>query len=186
MKWMVKPPNAKSQGGIWERLVRSFMRKFFTILGTHRLADEVLQTIFCPVEHALNSCPLKPVSAYPCNLNTLTFNHFLLGEYSTGIPSLVGSNLFDHRERYARAQSCANAIWSRWFREYLPTLNQRSKWQTPADQHIKTSGLVWIVKEINPGGYYSTARIVELRYGSDIVSRAPLYVRRPVHLSACS
>ena len=172
IKWRFNPPSAPHQGGIWERLVRSFKRVLYTILGTRRLTDEVLHTTFCLVENALNSRPLTPVSADPCDLNALTPNHFLLGEYSTGIPSVVGNNELDHRKRYARAQSYANAIWSRWIKEYVPTLNRRSKWQTPAEQHLKTGDLVWIVEETNPRGYYPTARIVELRYGSDSVARS--------------
>ena len=144
----------------------------YTILGAHRLTDEVLYTTFCLVENALNSRPLAPVSADPCDLNALTPNHFLLGEHSTGIPSVVGNKEFEHRKRYARAQSYANAIWSRWINEYVPTLNRRSKWQTPAKQHLKTSDLVWIVEETNPRGYYPTARIAELRYGSNSVARS--------------
>ena len=99
----------------------------YSFLGMCRLTDEVLHTTFCLVENALNSRPLSPVSADPCNFNAITPNHFLLGEYSTGIPSVFGNNEFDHRKRYDRAQSYANAIWSRWIREYVSTLNRRSK-----------------------------------------------------------
>ena len=104
--------------------------------------------------------------------NAITPNHFLLGENSTGISSFVGNNEYDHRKRYACAQSYANAIWSRCIREYVPTLNRRSQWQIPAEQHLKTADLFWIVEETNPRGYYSNARIVELRYGSDSVARS--------------
>ena len=72
----------------------------------------------------------------------------------------------------ARAQSYANAIWSRWIREYVPTLSRRSKWQTPSEQHLKTGDLVWIVEETIPRGYYPTAQIEDLRYGSDSVARS--------------
>ena len=172
IKWRFNPPSAPHQGSIWERLVRSFKRVLYTILGTRRLTDEVLHTTFFLVENALNSRPLTSVSADPCDLNVITPNHFLLGEHSTGIPSVVGNIEFDHRKRYARAQSYANVIWSRWIKEYVPTLNRRSKWQTPAEQHLKTGDLVWIVEETKPRGYYPTARIVELRYGSDSVARS--------------
>ena len=87
IKWRFNPPSAQDQGGIWERLVRSFKRVLYTILGTRRLTVEVLHT----------------------------------------------------------------------------------KWQTSAEQHLKAGDLVWIVEETNPRGYYPTARIVELRYGSDSV-----------------
>ena len=54
IKWRFNPPSAPHQDGIWERLVRSFKRVLYTILGTRRLTDEVLHTTFCLVESALN------------------------------------------------------------------------------------------------------------------------------------
>ena len=80
IKWRFNPPSAPHQGGIWERLVRSFKRMLYTILGTRRLTDEVLHTTFCLVENALNSRLLTLISADPYNLNAITPNHFLLGE----------------------------------------------------------------------------------------------------------
>ena len=146
------------------------MRVLYTIFGTRHLTDEVLSPLF--VEHALNSRPLTPVSADPSNLGALTPNHFLHGNQARGLPSIIGIDEFDHRKRYARAQSYANAIWSRWIKEYVPALNRRSKWQTHAEHHLKTGDLVWVVEETNPRGYYPTARITELRYGSDNVARS--------------
>ena len=131
-----------------------------------------MNTTFGLVEYALNSRPLTPVSADPSDLGAITPNHFLLGNQANRIPSIVGVDEFDHRKRYARAQSYANAIWARWLKEYVPTLNRRSKWQTPAEQHLKVGDLNWIVEEGNPRGYYPTARIEELRHGSDSVARS--------------
>ena len=170
INWRFNPPSAPHQGGIWERLVRSFKRVLYTILGTRRLTDEVVNTTFCLVEYALNSRPLTPVSADPSDLGAITPNHILLGNQATRIPSIVGVDEFDHRKRYARAQSYANAIWARWLKEYVPALNRRSNWQKPAEQHLKVGDLVWIVEESNPRGYYPTARIEEPRYGSDSVA----------------
>ena len=162
IKWRFNLTSAPHQGGIWERLVGSFKRVLYTILGTHRLTDEVLNTTFCRVEYALNSVPLTPVSADPSEPGAITPNNFLLGNQATRIPSIVGVNEFDHPKRYARAQSYANAIWARWLKGYVPALNRRSKWQTPAEQHLK-------VGDLTSRGYYPTARIEELRYGSDSV-----------------
>ena len=170
IKWRFNPPSAPHQGGIWEKLVRSFERILYIILGTRRLTDEMLNNIFCRVEYALNSRPLTPVSADPSD--AITPNYFLLGNKATRIPSIVGVEEFDHRKRYARAQSYANAIWARWLKEYVPALNCRSKWQTPAEQHLKFGDLVWIVEEGNPRKYYPTARIEELPYGCDSVDRS--------------
>ena len=74
IKWRFNPTSAPHQSGIWERLVRCFKRILYTILGTRRLTDEVLNTTFCLVEQALNLCPLTPVSADPSNLGALTPN----------------------------------------------------------------------------------------------------------------
>ena len=147
--------------------------------------NEVLHTTFCLVEQALNLLPLTPVSADPCDLNTITPNDFLSGEYSTQIPSLFGSYEFDHRKHYARAQSYANATWSRWIREYVLTLNRRSNWQTPAEKHLQTGVLVWIAK--GPGSLGVTTlpfglwNYVTVPIGS---LASPFYVRRPLHSCA--
>ena len=172
IKWRFNPPSAPHQGGIWEKLVSSFKRILYTTLGTRRLTDEVLNTTFCIVEHAHNSRPLTPVSADPSDLGAITPNHFQLGDQATAIPSIVAVDEFDHRKRYARAQSYANIIWSRWIKEYVQTLNRRCKWQRPAEQHLKTGDLVRVVEETNPRCYYPTARITELRYGSDSGARS--------------
>ena len=159
IKWRFNPPSAPHQGGIWERLVRSFKRVLYTILGMRRLTDEVLNTTFCLIEYELNSRPLTPVSADPSDLGAITPNDFLLGNQATGILSKVGGDEFDHRKRYARAQSYANAICALWIMECVPALIRRAKWQTPAEHHLKVGDLVWIVEESNPRDYYPNARI---------------------------
>ena len=130
IKWRFNPPSAPLQGVL------------YTILGTRRLTDEVLNNTFFVVEYALNSRPLTPVSADPSDLGAIRPNQFLLGNQATGNLSIVGVDEFDHRKRYSRAQSYANAIWARWLKEYVPALNRRSKWQTPAEQHLKVGDLV--------------------------------------------
>ena len=112
------------------------------------------------------------MSADPSDLGAITPNQILLGNQATGFPSNAGIDEFDHRKRYARAQFYGNAIWARWLKEYVPALNRRSKCQTPAEHHLKVGDLVWILEESNPRGYYPTARIEELRYGSDSVARS--------------
>ena len=178
IKWRFNPPSAPHQGGIWERLVRSFKRVLYTILGSRRLADEVLSTTFCLVEHALNSRPLTPVSADPSDLGALTPNHFLLGNQARSLPSIIGVDEFDHSKRYARGQSYANAIWSRWIKQYVPALNRRSEWQTPAELDLKTGDSAWVVEETNPRGYYPTARILN-SVTVPTASHAPPYCARP-------
>ncbi len=114
---------------------------FYAVLGNRPLTDEVLQTTFCMVEQILNSCPLTHVSDYPTEFEALTPSHFLLGNRATCFRSLSRDLDFDSRKRYARVQAYANAIWTRWLKEYVPSLNSRSKWHSTFGQ-LKTGDLV--------------------------------------------
>ena len=135
--WKYNPPSSPHHGGSWERLVRSCKRVFYSILTPRKLTDEVLQTTFCLVEQSLNARPLTAVSSDPNEIEALTPNHFLIGQRSVSFPSIATDEHFDHRKCYLRAQGYANAIWTRWLREYVPTLNKRRKWHTPTEQELK-------------------------------------------------
>ena len=76
------------------------------------------------MDYAINARPSTPVSADPSNLGAITLNRFLLGNHTNTIPSVGGVDEFDQRKRYAPAQLYANAIWSRWIKEYVPALNR--------------------------------------------------------------
>ena len=171
VRWKFNPPSAPHHGGVWERLVRSFKHTFYAILGNRRLTDEILTTVFCLVEQSLNARPLIPASADATDLDALTPNHFLLGTAGSSLPSHSNCD-FDHRKRYARAQAYSDAIWNRWLKEYVPTLNRRSKWCTQSNRQLKTGDLVWIVEPTNPRGYYPLARVIKLHFGSDAVARS--------------
>ena len=172
INWMFNQLSAPRQGCIWERLVRSINRILYTVLGTSPLTAKVLNTTFCLMENALNSRPLTPVSADLSDLGAITPNHFLLGNQAN--PSIIGVDEFDHRKRYARAQSYANTIWSCWIKEHGPALNRPSKWQTPAEQHLKTDDLIWVVEETNPR--VAILVLISLNYGTiPTASHVPPY-----------
>ena len=133
IKWKFNPPAAPHHVGSWERLVRCCKRVFYAIIGSRKLTPEVLETIFCLVEQSHNARPITSVSASPDGFEVLTPNHFLLDRNGTSFPSLSFQEHFDHRKQYIRAQSYANAIWSRWLRDYVPALNKRSKWHSDSD-----------------------------------------------------
>ena len=151
--------------------MRSFKHTFYAILGNRRLTDEIPTTVVCLVEQSLNARPLVPASADATDLDALTPNHFLLGTAGSSLPSHSNCD-FDHRKRYARAQAYSDAIWNRWLKENVPTLNRRSKWSSQSARQLKTGDLVWIVEPTSPRGYYPLARVVKLNFGSDAVARS--------------
>ena len=145
IKWIFNPLIKPHLGGVRERLLRSFNIVFYAMIGNRRLTDDFLKTNFSLVEQSFDARPPAPASANATEMDVLTPNHFLLGAAGSSLPSSLSSDL-DYRKRYARAQAYSGAIWSRWLREYVPTLNSNSKWSSLADRDLKTGDLVWILK----------------------------------------
>ena len=149
-------------------------RVLYNKQGSRRVTEEVLGTTLCLAEQTLNSRPITPVSTDSRNLEAFTRNHFLHGQHATSFSLLLTGEHFDHKKRYVRAQSYANAVWSRWLQEYVFSLNKRVKWNTLSDFTHKTGDLVWVIAPDSPRGYYPLARIVKLNYGQDGCVRSTL------------
>ena len=150
--------------------MRCFKHTFYAILGNRRLTDEILSTTFCIVEKSLNARPLVPASADATERDALLSNLFLLGITGSSLPSL-GNCDFDQLKRYARAHAYSDAIRSRWLKEYVTSLNSRTKWPSPSNRDLQTSKLVWIVEPTSPRVYFPLARVVKLIFGSDAFAR---------------
>ena len=140
------------------------------IIGSRALTDEIV-TRFFKIEQILNARPLVPANADPVDLHVLTPNHFLLGTAGSSLQSTL-SKEFDHRKLYARTHAYSDAIWIRWLREYVPTLNRRTKWSSSANRDLKTGIVVWIDETTNPRAYYLLARVVNLNCGRDAIARS--------------
>ena len=166
IKLKFNPPSAPHPGGVWDQLLCNFKHTFYfyAILGNQRLTDEFFSTTFCIVELSLNARPLVAASAF-------NPNHFLLGIAGSSLPSLVNCD-FDNLKRYTRAHAYSDAIWSRWLKKCVPSLNTRTKWPSPSNRNLQTGDLVWIVEPTNLRGYYPLDRLEELNFGSDAVSRS--------------
>ena len=121
----------------------------YTILATLSLTLEVLKTTFCLDEHTLIIRPLTPVSAEPSHLRATT-NHFLLGKQSTETSSDVGVKSSIIVSGTLALRLTPMPIWALCLEEVVPDLNRISKWQTPAEKHLKIGYFGWIVKEITP------------------------------------
>lgn len=85
--WKFIPPAAPSQGGAWERLVRSVKRALHQMEIPVSLTDEQLRNFLIKAEALVNARPLTEVPTHPSQ-PALTPNHFLFGN-STGDPGAV-------------------------------------------------------------------------------------------------
>ncbi|XP_058824211.1 uncharacterized protein LOC131684935 [Topomyia yanbarensis] len=137
-------------GGVWERLVRSVKEILRAINDGRRLTDEILQTSIVEAEDIINSRPLTYVSQDSEEVDALTPNHFLRGPPSkqrnvTSPPPHPAEAL---RDTYKRTQQLASELWQRWIREYVPSINQRTRWFGET-KPLKAGDLVYIVEGNN-------------------------------------
>ena len=129
VKWNFNPPLAPLFGGVRETMIKAAKRAAYAILGSANVKDEEMSTAFPGAEALINSRPLTYQSENPFDDVPLTPNHFLCGQVGGPFaPETVDSSQFSPRKR-SRVQELVRHFWHRWLREWLPTLNQRTKWQ---------------------------------------------------------
>ena len=131
--WERKPPYSSHFGGVWERQIRSVRGVLNGMLLTHSrsLNDESFRTMLCEVECILNSRPLSVENiGDPLSLKPITPMMLLTGKSKIVLapPGAFGEPAAYSRRQWVRVQHLINEFWSRWKKEYLANLQQRSKW----------------------------------------------------------
>ncbi|XP_062549050.1 uncharacterized protein LOC134213749 [Armigeres subalbatus] len=166
--WHFIPPGTPHMGGVWERMVRSVKEAMRALDDGRKLSDEILATTLAEAADMINTRPLTYLPQDSGEAEALTPNHFLRGtvsgadleveRFSTGPAEAL-------RNVYKRSQLLADKMWERWCREYLPTINQRSKWfdeQKPIDE----GDLVFVVDGKNRKSW-KRGIVVAVMKGSD-------------------
>lgn len=119
------------------------------------------------IEACLNSRPLCPINSDPDNFDVLTPGHFLVGEPLTAVPQ---QNLLDGKPsaltRWQLTQQFVQRVWKRWSAEYLHTLQQRRKWQTPVC-NIQVGDMVLLLEDNLPPAKWAIGRIADVHPGDD-------------------
>ena len=159
----------------------------YAVLGNSDIRDEELITAFTAAEGLLNSRPLTYQSSDPKDITPLTPNHFLHGQVGGEVaPESVDYTTFNLRNRWRRFQQLLNQVWSRWLKEYVPTLNRRPKW-TEIVKNMKEGDVVLALENNLPRGRWPLGRIIETYPGKDGHTRvAKVQCRdrtliRPIH-----
>ncbi|XP_066937027.1 uncharacterized protein [Clytia hemisphaerica] len=128
-------------GGAMESMVKLTKRALRATVGDRMFNEEALHTLLLEVESTLNSRPITPVSDDINDYEALTPNHFLLGRSAPNYP--IMSEASGLRSKWKQVQKALATFWSRWVKEYLPSLNERSKW-TSETRNMKPGDLVVI------------------------------------------
>ena len=175
IKWIFNTPAAPHFGGVWERLVRSCKKALYNVLGKQKLSEDKLRTVLCIVEQLINNRPITDVSSDVSDLEPLTPNHFLIGQVSVNWPNaLLSGTSASYRKLFRDQHSILVSVWNRWMNEYLPSLQQRSKWAKEELSEPKVGDLVWIIdKNVHPFSY-PLGRIAEVYKGDDDVVRSAM------------
>lgn len=185
--WKFNAPTASHMGGVWERLIRSVRKVLTAVVHEQMLTDETLLTFMCLAENVVNSRPLSAVSDDPRDVNPLTPNHLLQLRATQVIPFGV-SNRKDMyvRRRWKQCQYLADVFWSRWRKEYLPTLQIRSKWLRHK-RNLHVGDVVVLVDDQLPRNCWQLGRVLDTFTGPDgLVRSVKVLTRnatlvRPVH-----
>ena len=172
IKWRFNPPLASHMGGVWERMIRSIRRILTSLVNKRSLNDFELQTIFTEAEYIINSRPLTPNSDDPNDLEALTPSHLLMTRGQLVLPpGLFEKDDIYHRQKWKQIQYLMDEFWKRWIHEYLPTLQERKKWNKET-KNIGVGDIVLLVDKDIPRGKWNLARVIDVNKGRDGLVRS--------------
>ncbi|XP_059922878.1 uncharacterized protein LOC132468990 [Gadus macrocephalus] len=143
--WIFNPPHSSHMGGVWERMIgisRRILDSMLSQTPPSLLTHDVLSTTMAEVSAIINARPLTTISTDADAPLLLTPNTILTQKVCCPYPPpgcFVDADL--HRRQWRRVQHLANTFWERWRREYVSTLQSRSKWQK-SQPNIKEGDLV--------------------------------------------
>ncbi|GAB0086615.1 hypothetical protein DMENIID0001_007120 [Sergentomyia squamirostris] len=166
-EWHFIPKRAPHHGGLWEAAVRSFKFHFNRVIGSRALTYEDLNTTLVQIEAILNSRPLVPLKDHSGDPACLTPGHFLIGTSPTQAPDPDLAHLpTSHLNRWQRLQRIQQDFAYRWKREYLHTLQTRSKWNKE-EKSLKVNDVVVLIDEMSAPTEWPLAIVVKVFPGSD-------------------
>lgn len=166
--WEFNPPHASHMGGSWERMIGVARRILDSMLlqSKVQLTHDVLCTLMAEVTAIINARPLLPVSSDPDNPFILSPS-MLLTQKSCLLPP--PGNFMDrdlYTKQWRQVQALANQFWTRWRREYLPSLQKRQKW-TVSRRNLQVGDLVLLKDKQAPRNSWPMARVIATFPGKD-------------------
>ena len=159
-QWKWNPPGAPHFGGIWESGVKSTKHHIRRVVGESVLTFSEMSTLLSRIGACLNSRPLLPLTDEVSDTNYLTPAHFLIQRKSYLVPEndYTQENISAGR-RWQLVSQKVQHFWARWKKEYLTSLQPRSKW-TKKGRSFQPEDVVFIRQENSPPGHWPLARVV--------------------------
>lgn len=161
------PPRSPHHGGLHEAAIKSLKHHLSRELGDTVLTFEELSTITSQIEAILNSRPITPLPDDPSEPAALTPGHFLVGKPLTVLPSYNYTNVPSNTlSRWQLCQRLLQQFSLRWKREYLHTLQKRSKW-TEEKENLRVGDLVLLCEDTLSSFHWPMGVITMVHPGQD-------------------
>lgn len=162
IKWSFNPPAGSHHGGVWERCIRTVRKVMGALAKEQPLDEEGLLTLLCEVEAIVNGRPITKVSDDPRDPEALTPNHLLLLRAGPSHPPGHFQKTDNYsRRRWRQVQYLADVFWKRWTREYLPSLQERQKWEK-ASRNFAVGDVVLVLDDSLPRCSWPLGRVIEV------------------------
>ena len=137
------------------------------VIGDQSLTFEELSTLLCEIEAILNSRPLTSLFSDPADLAPLTPGHLLIGRPLSLIPEpWFNPESPSPLSTWRIISKVKFDFWTRWRKEYLHTLQARSKWRRQRPDFIPGQ-LVLLIDDLTPPAHWPLARVLEAVRGDD-------------------
>ena len=166
--WDNIPERAPHFGGLWESAVKTMKYHLKRVVGTQILTYEELATVSCQVEACLNSRPILATTSHNSDgILSLTPGHFLLLKPPTAYPDQP--RLPEEPCRLKKWQLCQSIVqhfWDRWSREYLQTLQSRTKWKR-SQPNLQEGDIVVLKEDKTFSCHWPLAKIIQTYPGKD-------------------
>ena len=161
IKWVFNPPTGSHHGGAWERCIRTTRKVIKAVTNEQTLDDEGISTLMCEVEAIVNGRPITKLSDDPRDMEPLTPNHLLLLRAGPTFPPATLSEQDIYGRRWRQVQYLADVFWRRWIKEYLPSLQQRQKWNKER-RNFAVGDIVLVLDDKTPRNSWPLGRILEV------------------------
>ena len=163
--WKFITERSPFRGAYWERMNRSLKEPLRKVLGKALLSYSELYTILTDIEAVLNQKPLSYHEVDPSDPEPITPSQLAIGRNLRELPPIQCDGNVSVTKRYKHLQQVLEHFWKRWSSEYLPTLQQRGKWQKIGPL-LKIGDVVLIADDKIARPSWPLGRVIEL-----IVSR---------------
>lgn len=169
VEWRFQPAYAPWRGGAWERLIRSIKSCIDYIFTNENPREDIFRNALTEAETRMNRRPLTHVPVNAEDQKQLTPNTALFGDEELATKNAPGI-FTDHdacsKSSFRRSQQLADKLYSRWIKEYLPTIVQRTKWHgetRPAQIH----DIAILVDPTQPRDAWKLGRLTAVHPGAD-------------------